>query len=325
MAPLHSPSFDANGAGVFIDPSKVVSNGAYVIKEVVPQSHVLLERNPNYWDAANVKIPFVKYHVTEDVGTELKRYQAGELDITYDIPLADLERVKAETPDEVWVFPSTYLIYYSFNLSDPDLQNIDLRRALSLALDRDVLENKIVKGGATPKLNYAGGFDPEYKGPDIAEASMSQAATTVAEINIRRAQGAALMWKKVLGAEVEVNSMERKAWLDLFYTDDWSIFADNLVGDFAGPETFLSYMRPSAEPGYDWVKPEYDAAMDEAAQQPDKATRYPALAKAEKILLDDYIFAPISIEPYRHLVKPNVKGFGSSAAGYHNSQFMTLE
>jgi oligopeptide transport system substrate-binding protein len=65
----------------------VVSNGAYVIKEVVPQSHVLLEKNPNYWDAANVKIPFVKYHVTEDVGTELKRYQAGELDITYDIPL----------------------------------------------------------------------------------------------------------------------------------------------------------------------------------------------------------------------------------------------
>ncbi len=350
MAPLHSPSFEANGAGVFIDPSKVVTNGAYVIKEVVPQSHVLLEKNPNYWDAANVKIPFVKYHVTEDVGTELKRYQAGELDITYDIPLADMERLTAETPDEVWVFPSTYLIYYSFNLSHPDLQNPDLRRALSLALDRDVLENKIVKGGATPKLNYAGGFDPEYAGPDIAEAAMSQAerealaqelyakagygpdnplklsiATTVAEINIRRAQGAALMWKKVLGAEVEVNAMERKAWLDLFYTDDWSIFADNLVGDFAGPETFLSYMRPSSETGYEWVKPEYDAAMDEAAQAPDKPGRYAALAKAEKILLDDYIFAPISIEPYRHLVKPNVKGFGSSAAGYHNSQFMTLE
>lgn len=350
MAPLHSPSFQTNGAGGFIDPDKVVSNGAYVIKEVVPQSHVLLERNPNYWDAANVKIPFVKYHVTEDVGTELKRYQAGEIDITYDIPLAEIEHLKAETPDEVRIFPSTYLIYYSFNLSNPDLQNIDLRRALSLALDRDVLETKIVKGGATPTFSYAGGFDPDYQGPAIAEAEMSQAdrealakelyakagygpdnplklsiATTVAEVNIRRAQGAALMWKKVLGAEVEVNSMERKAWLDLFYTDDWTVFADNLVGDFAGPETFLSYMRPSAEPGYDWVKPEYDAAMDVAAEQPEKATRYPELAKAEKMLLDDYIFAPISIEPYRHLVKPNVKGFGPSAAGYHNSQWMTLD
>lgn len=61
IAPLHSPSFDSNGAAVFIDPSKVVSNGAYIIKEVVPQSHVLLEKNPNYWDAANVKIPKVRY------------------------------------------------------------------------------------------------------------------------------------------------------------------------------------------------------------------------------------------------------------------------
>jgi oligopeptide transport system substrate-binding protein len=350
LAPLHSPSFTAGGAAVFIDPARVVSNGAYVIKEVVPQSHVLLEKNPNYWDAANVKIPFVKYHVTEDVGTELKRYQAGEIDITYDIPLADLERLQAETPDEVMVFASTYLIYYSFNLSHPELQNIDLRRALTLALDREVLEGKIVKGGGVPSLSYAGGFDPDYPAPQITEASMPQAerealaqelyakagygpenplklsiATTVAEINIRRAQGAALMWKKVLGAEVEVNSMERKAWLDLFYTDDWSIFADNLVGDFAGPETFLSYMRPSAEPGYAWEKPEYDAAMDEAAQVPDKAGRYAGLAKAERILLDDYIFAPMAIEPYRHLVKPNVKGFDTAAAGYHNSQFLTLE
>jgi oligopeptide transport system substrate-binding protein len=147
----------------------------------------------------------------------------------------------------------------------------------------------------------------------------------VAEVNTRRANGIALMWKKVLGVEAQVNGQERKAWLDLFYTDDWGVFADNLVGDFAGPETFLSYMRPSAEPGYDWVKPEYDAAMDAAAVIPDKAGRYVALAAAEKILLDDYIFAPIAIEPYRHLVKPNVKGFEASVAGYHNSQFITLE
>ncbi|HQY43195.1 MAG TPA: peptide ABC transporter substrate-binding protein [Paracoccaceae bacterium] len=350
VTPLHGPSFAANGPGVFLDPAKVVSNGAYVIKEVVPQSHVLLERNPNYWDAANVTIPFVKYHVTEDVSTELKRYQAGEIDVTYDIPLNQLEQLKTDLPGEVLTFASTYLIYYSFNLSKPPLDNPDVRRALSLALDREVLEGKIVKGEAVPSFSYAGGFDPAYAGPSIAEATMSQAerealaqelmakagygpdnplklsiATTVAEINTRRAQGAALMWKKVLGADVVVNAQERKAWLDLFYTDDWDIFADNLVGDFAGPETFLSYMRPSAEAGYDWVKPEYDAAMDEAAAIPDKVARYEALAKAEKILLDDYIFAPMAIEPYRHLVKPNVKGFDPSVAGYHNSQFITLE
>ena len=74
MSPFHAARFEAaGGAGVFIDPAKVVSNGAYIIKDVVPQSHVLLARNPDYWDAVHVKIPFVKYHVTEDVATELKR------------------------------------------------------------------------------------------------------------------------------------------------------------------------------------------------------------------------------------------------------------
>ncbi len=171
------------------------------------------------------------------------------------------------------------------------MQNIDLRRALTLAIDRDVLEDKIVKGGAIPDMSYAGGFDPAYKGPEIAEATMTQAerealakelyakagygpdkplsvniVSTVSEDATRRAQGVALMWKKVLGVEAKVEPMERKAWLDAFYAGSWDVFADDLVGDFAGPETFLAYMRPSAEPGYNWVKPEYDAAMDEAAK-----------------------------------------------------------
>ena len=350
MAPLHGPSVAAHGSAAFIDPALVVSNGAYIFREVIPQSHVLLEKNANYWDVAKVSIPFVNYHVTEDVNTELLRYKAGEIDVTYDIPLAQMESLKTEMPGEVLTFPSTYLIYYSFNLSLPPFDNVDLRRALSLAIDREVLEGKIVKGGAIPTYSYGGGFDPAYLGPQIVEASMTQderealarelyskagfgpdnplklsVASTVAEINVKRANGIALMWKKVLGVETEVNAQERKAWLDLFYTDDWGVFADNLVGDFAGPETFLSYMRPSAEPGYDWVKPEYDAAMDVAAAIPDLPKRYEALAAAEKILLDDYIFAPIAIEPYRHLVKPNVKGFEPSVAGYHNSQFITLE
>ncbi len=350
MAPLHSPSFAANGAAGFIDPAKVVSNGAYVIKEVVPQSHVLLERNPNYWDAANVHIPFVKYHVTEDVATELKRFRAGEIDITYDIPLNQIEALKAEMPDQVHISPSTEVVYYDFNLTKEPFKNPDLRRALSLAIDREVLEGKIVKGEAIPTFSFAGGFDPTYKGPQIAEASLTQPerealakelyakagygpdnplkiniVSISSEDSIRRAQGVALMWKKVLGVEAVNDAQERKAWLDSFYAGTWDVFADDLVGDFAGAETFLAYLRPSAEAGYNWVKPEYDAAMDKAAQMPDKASRNAALAEAEKLLLDDYIFAPLAIIPTRHLISPQVKGFESSVAGYNNSQFLTLE
>ncbi len=348
MTPLHGPSFAEFGAGVFVDPAHVVSNGAYVIKEIVPQSHVYLEANPNYWDAANVSIKKVKYHVTEDVATELKRYQAGEIDVTYDVPLNQIDELMAT--GELHVAPTTEVIYYSFNLTHEPFKNIDLRRALTLAIDRDVLENKIVKGGSIPSFSYAGGFDPTYVGPVIAEASMTQTerealaqelyakagygpdnplklsiVSTVAEDPKRRSQGVALMWKKVLGVEAEVQPAERKAWLDIFYAGTWDVFADDLVGDFAGAETFLSYMRPSAEPGYNWVKPEYDAAMDAASVFGEKAPRNAALAVAEKILLDDYIFAPIAIFPSRHLIKPSIKGWSDSVAGYNNTQFLRIE
>ncbi len=117
MPPLHSPSVEAGGPGVFIDPAQVVTNGAYLIREVVPQSHVLLERNPLYWDAANVQIPFVKYHVTEDASTELLRFQAGEIDVTYDIPLAQMEALQASNPNEVKITAGVDIVYYSFNLT----------------------------------------------------------------------------------------------------------------------------------------------------------------------------------------------------------------
>ncbi|GAB1361426.1 ABC transporter substrate-binding protein [Rhodobacter sp.] len=350
IPPLHMPSLEANGAAGFGDPSKVVSNGAYVIKEVVPQSHVLLERNPNYWDAANVGIPFVKYHVTEDVSTEFKRFQAGEIDVTYDIPVNQLDQLKTSMPESLFISPSTEVTYYSFNLTKPELQDINVRTALAWAINRELLQEKIVKGGAIPAYTFAGGFDPDYKGPQMPGAELTQEereakakelmaaaghgadnplkltiVTTVAEDRVRLAQGVALMWKQVLGVQAEVKPMERKAWLDEFYAGGWDVFADNLVGDFAGAETFLAYMRPSTEPGYNWVKPEYDAQMDVAAGMPDKESRDVELAKAEKILLDDVIFSPIAIEPSRILVSTHVKGWVPSATGYYNSQFLRLE
>ena len=350
IPPLHTPSLEANGAAGFVDPAKVVSNGAYVFREIVPQSHVLLEKNPNYWDAANVAIPFVKYHVTEDVATELKRYQAGELEVTNDIPANQIETLTASNPGQVFISPSSESTYYSFNLTKPVFEDINVRMALSLAIDREVLQEKIIKGGAIPNYSYAGGFDPTYDGPLMPGAELTQAernekakelmaaagygpdnplkiniVTTVSEDATRRAQGVALMWKQVLGVEARVDAMERKAWLDALYAGDWDVFGDNLIGDFAGAETYLAYMRPSSEPGYNWVKPEYDAQMDVAATKPDSASRNIELAKAEKILLDDVIFAPLAIEPSRMLVSPRVKGWVPAVTGYYNSQFLTLE
>ena len=94
--PLHKPSLDKFGKD-FIKPENIVSNGAYKMIENVPQSHVTLVKNPNYWDAASVKIDKVVYKVTEDDNTAVKLWQAGELDLTIDIP----ERPDRQAQDRV--------------------------------------------------------------------------------------------------------------------------------------------------------------------------------------------------------------------------------
>ncbi len=123
----------------------------------------------------------------------------------------------------------------------------------------------------------------------------------------------------------QLNLWNARPGLDSFNAGTWQVFADDLIGDFAGAETFLAYMKPSAEAGYNWKSDAYEAKMNEAAEKADQGERNVLLAEAEKILLDDYLFAPICIVPSRRLIKTNIKGWDDSAAGYNNTQFLSFE
>lgn len=349
MSPLHKPSFDKFG-GEFVKPENVVTNGAYIMTENVPQSHVTLVKNPNYWDAANTKIEKVVYHVTEDDQTELKRYLAGELDTTNEIPSDQIDRLKAELGDQVQITPYVETHYISFNITKPPFDNLKLRQALSMAIDREVLENKIVKAGYQTNYGYAPANDPNYDQPKIKEFGMStedrvaMAKQLYAEAGYgpdnpltvtidsstdntgkREAEAVALMWKQVLGANAKVNAQEFQAWLDTFYAGTWQALNDNLVADYVGPESHLAYMRPSAESGYNWKSDEYEKLMDEAAAAADLKQRYKLMGQAERILNDYYLVAPLALTTQRHLVKPNVKGWGVNNLDYHPSRLISFQ
>ena len=349
MPPLHKPSFDKFGKD-FAKPENIVTNGAYVMTENVPQSHVTLVKNPNYWDAANVKIDKVVYYVTEDDKTELKRYLAGELDATNEITSDQIEPLKAKLGGEVHIVPYVETFYISFNITKPPFDNQKLRQALSMAIDREVLQNKILKAGYQPNYGYSPNNDPAYEQPKIHEFGMADAeriaeakklyaeagfgADNPLKVTIesstdntakRQAEAVTLMWKQVLGVDAKVNAQEFQAWLDTFNAGTWEVINDNLVADYLGPESHLNYVRPSAESGYLWKVQEYDDLMDKASAQADIKERYKVMAQAERLLLDYYLFAPLALTTSRHLVKPYVKGWGDNALDYHPSRFISIE
>jgi oligopeptide transport system substrate-binding protein len=349
MPPLHKASFEKFG-GDFIKPENIVTNGAYIMTENVPQSHVTLVKNPNYWNAASVKIDKVVYHVTEDDQTELKRYRAGELDVTNEVPSDQLEALKSELGGELRITAYVESQYFSFRVVKPPFDDIRVRKALSMAIDRDVLQNKVLKAGYKPDCGYSPDNDPRYKQPHVAECDMSkeareaEAKKLLAEAGFgpdkpltitiesssdntakRQAEGVALMWRQVLGVDAKVNAQEFQAWMNTFYAGGWDVLNDNLIGDMPGPESHLAYMRPSAESGYSWKSDAFESLMDKASEQSSLDERYKILGQAEKVLLDYYLVTPLDVTTSRHLVKPTVKGWEDNILDTHPTRLMSIE
>jgi oligopeptide transport system substrate-binding protein len=348
-APIHAPSLARFGKD-FTRPGNLVSNGPFMLQELVPQSHLLLVRNPHYWDAKEVSLDSVRYEVTEDVNTELKRYQAGELDVTSQFPADQMEALRRDLPPgEVRVVPDLSSYYLSFNLNRPPLSDIRLRRALSMVIDRETLQDKILKTGAPAIYSYVPPVDPAYHGPVVAERDLSREQrlaearrlyaeagygpdkplkvsiySTNDEQEKKKALAISIMWKTALGVETELVNQEYQAWAAALPTGGWDVFNDNVVGDYAGAETFLNYMRPSADPGYHWKNSSYEATMDRAAGTADNDARNTLLAAAEKILLDDTLVAPLAGGASWHLVKSRVKGWVDNAVEYHPSRFISV-
>jgi oligopeptide transport system substrate-binding protein len=346
-APLHTPSFKKFG-GAFIKPENIVSNGAYRMTENVPQSHVTLVKNPNYWDAKDVKIDKVIYQVTEDDKTATKLFKAGQIDITVDIPSEQIDSLKKEFGDQVHISPYLQTDYLSFNIKKPPFDNLKLRQALAAAIDRDTLVNKVVKGGYVVNCGYVVPLK-DYKAPRAPECDMDKVTriatakklyaeaqkeanfknlsltieSTNNETEKKRAETVAVMWKQVLGVNAKVNAQERQGWLDAFSAMKWDVFNDDLVGDFAGPESYLSYIDPRGDV-YGWESKEYEDLWDKAMGEADTQARYATLAQAEKIALDSYFFTPMDAVPSRALVRKTVTGWVDNIAASHPTRFMDI-
>ncbi|MGK9170336.1 peptide ABC transporter substrate-binding protein [Inquilinus limosus] len=351
-APVHEPSLKAAGNKLdYTRPELFVGNGAYMLKEYVPQSKVVLVKNPHYWDAANVKIDTVVYHVTEDVSTELKRYLAGELDTTMSVPAEQLEKLKAERPQELHQNPTLGMKYLSFQPDAGPLSDIRVRKALAYAIDRDFLQEKIEKAGNVPMYTFSINQDPSYKPGKVQEAGLSkeerlaEAKKLLAEAGYgpdkpleleiigpssaaskRRVEGIVAMWKQNLGVRTKLDLTEVKTWLEKLHTGTWQVCMDSYGGDYPQAKTWLDALRYTGTPSYHWKDDEYEKLMDEAnANAADKAKFYELLGRAEQRMLDQYVFIPITVSSDNILVQTYVKGWGANPIGHPMSKYLSIE
>lgn len=345
--PLHRPSLQQWGRD-FARPGRLVSNGAYRLKDWVVQSQVELVRNSHYWDNARTTIEQVFYHPSEDINAELKRYAADEFDSTYEIPLVQAKAVRARYGPELRVAPYFGSYYYGFNLSRPPFKgNVKLRQALTLAIDREVIVGKVMNGVALPAYSFVPPGTWNYT-PQVpawaswpraqklaearrlyAEAGYSKERPLEVELRYntnddhkRIALVIAAMWKQWLGVKTRLVNEEFKAFLEnrkLHVVTQ--VFRSAWISDYDDATSFLD-LQQSSHGRNDSVyrNPAYDALLAQAAATADIGARRALLEAAERMMLADQPVLPIYTYVSKHLVKPWVAGWQDNPYDYHYSK-----
>lgn len=350
--PVYRPAVEAHGDR-FTRPGNAVTNGAYTIEEWVVASRIVLEANPRYWDAENVGVQRVEYYPIEDAASELKRYQAGELDWTGTVPIPSLDEIREHIPDQLHTHPSLSNYYYGLNVTRPPFKDApELRRALSLAIDRKTIVEKITRGGEIPAYSWvppaASDYDsarldyadwPRDKRLEEARRLYREAGYSgdnpleveirynTSEAHKKIASVIANMWQMALGAKVTLINEEWKVFLqNVSEREVTEVYRAGWVGDYDDPYTFLELLHSEFGingAGYD--NPRYDALLEKAAHTPGGEERRRLLREAEAMLLADHPVIPVYFGTSKALIKPYVKGYAGNPMGHYYSKDIRIE
>jgi oligopeptide transport system substrate-binding protein len=350
--PIHPGSIAEHGDS-FARPGKLVSNGAYVLEAWVPGSVISLRRNEHYWNSAGTAIDAVNYHVMVQDSSELNRYRAGELHTTSTVPPDSFAQVREEYGEQLHVAPYLGVYYYGYNLTKPPFKdNAALRQALSMAVDREQLALKVTGRGEAPAYSWVPQGVNNYEPPLSSFAALSkeereqvarrlyreagysaesplriEVRYNTNDTNKRIAVAIQSMWREVLGVEATLINEEFQVLLaNMRDAEITQVFRSSWMGDYNDAHTFLSVLQGGSAanmPRYE--NEEYDALMARAADQVDAEQRKLYLEEAERVMLADYPVIPLYFFVSKHLVRPEVEGWGDNVLDYHYSQHLSFK
>jgi oligopeptide transport system substrate-binding protein len=322
-------------------PGIMVSNGAYVLSERVPQEKIVLTRNANYWDNEHTILETVTALIINDENQALTRYFAGELDQT-DVPTGQYPTLSAEYPDEASSTPNLCTYYYSINLTEtgvPALQDVRVREALALAIDRDIITTNILAAGQVPAYSLTHWATAGFEVPVTPIASMTQAERDARAVELMTEAGYGTggeplsfeilfntseahqsiavaigqMWKQKLGVETTLANQEWQTFLDARGSQQYQVARSAWCADYNEASSFLDIMQSNS--GYNdskFINEAFDAELLAARTAEDPLGNYQA---AEQIIMTEYPIIPIYFYANVNMLDTSIQGWP-----YENAQ-----
>lgn len=332
-------------------PEHFVSSGAYKLSQWVVNERIVAERNPRYWDNAHTVINKVTYLPITSEASDVNRYKAGEIDIVYTVPINQFAQLKKTLGSELDVSPQLATYYYEFNTTRPPFNDARVRKALNMALDKDIIAGKVLGQGQRPAWLISqpdiGGVklqNPDYASwpldKRIAEAKklLNEAGYNeshplsfnllynTSESHQRIAIAASSMWKKNLGVDAKLQNQEWKTMLDTMHTHNFDAVRYAWIADYDDATTFLNNFRTGdSENTSQYSNPDYDGALVNAAKAKTAEERGKYYQQAEDLLGRDVPAIPVYHYVRTHLVKPWVGGFTPDKLGYYYTKDMYIK
>lgn len=359
MSPVQQATVEANGDAWCTSPDTFVSNGPYMITDWTPSERIVLTKNPNYvggWDSSKIVSDTITLLLLEDSSASYAAYNSGEAVLIKDVPTDEIPSLtKAEDGGDFYVDTILGTYYVSLNLQRDAFQDAKVRKALSLAIDRDYVANTIMQGTYSAAdsivgpgiVDESGYFHDNGNAPYISadyEANLAEAKKLLEEAGYPNGEGYPTIEYSTNDAGYHVPLAEylQQAWGDLGITltinkMEWSSFTparrageydvarNGWVMDYNDPSNMLDlFCTSNGNNDGKYANPDFDAAID-ASRVADSAEHFAQLHKAEDILMEDMGCLPIAYYNDYWLQSPTLKGTWHSPYGYWYLQYGYIE
>jgi oligopeptide transport system substrate-binding protein len=344
LYPVPKWAIEAHGKD-WVKPGKIVSNGAFKLASWVPQRELVLEKNPGHWDAAQTKLQKAVFIPTDDMNTAYKQFLAGDSDWMTSVPPAQIEAARQKP--EYYVTPYLGTYYFRFNVGKAPTSDVRVRKALSMAVDREALTKFVTKAGEISTSSFVPVNMPGYEGvkglpfdPAGAKKLLAEAGFpdgkgfpkvellyNTSDLHRAITQAVQQMWKESLGIQVDLVNVEWKVYLARQAALDYQISRAGWIGDYVDPNTFLDmWITGGGNNQTGWSNKRYDDLIARAGRTLDAKERMKLFNEAERLLVGDEVpIMPLYTDVNKGMLSRKVKGWHPNILDQHPLKHISIE
>jgi|TARA_B110000438_G_C15794002_1_gene642037 oligopeptide transport system substrate-binding protein len=348
--PVHQATIEAHGeidtvGSKWTRPGNFVGNGPFVLEKWQLNKVITVLKSNSYWNSDEVRLNEIRFFPVSNVSTEDLMFRSGQLHVTSSVPPEKIEIYRKEYPETLHIDPYYGTYYFRFNTKKEPFDNKIVRKALSLAIDRDLIVDKVSKGGQSPAFSFTPPdpntyfppttlpYDPKKAKELLIQEGFSEENFPTFELlyntsegHQKLAQAIQQMWRKNLGINVTLANTDWKVYLSRQSIGDFQIARAGWIGDYLDPKTFLDMMvtdRGNNQTG--WSNKDYDRLLIEASKEPLQKDRFLLLYEAEKILIDEMPVLPIYTYTRVYMLHEDVIGWNQNLLDSHPYQFISIK